>query len=78
MRQTIKEIFGDEIIKKIFKTAMRKFQKVGCRNCFLILVILRVLLSGFMKAFIFVMGLLIYHIYNIYSTYQKTKQAIIE
>ena len=34
--------------------------------------------SGSMKAFIFVMGLLIYHIYNIYSTYQKTKQAIIE
>ena len=75
MKQFFKEITDEELLQKIWKTAKEKFagRVMAIAAC-----------MGYMAGFIFHQSLpvdifvMVAYIYLLYSTWQKTKQAIIE
>jgi hypothetical protein len=76
IKETIMGTFGDkEILKKISKTAIKMFPKRVCGIAFCFGYLTSLVFYGSIPAYIFVMGV---WIYLLYSTWQKTKQAIIE
>ena len=78
MLKTIKEIFrdfSDDILKKIFRTAIEKFTKrtLAISFCTGFLFSLAFYETVFVFVFVFIVWL-----YLLYSTWQKTKEAILK
>ena len=75
IKQFFREITDEELIKKIWKTAKEKFTGR---------VLLITACMGYMAGFIFHQSLpmdifvIVLYVFLIYSTWQKTKQAIIQ
>ena len=78
MLKTIKEIFrdfSDDILKKIFRTAIEKFTKRTLAISFCTGFLSSIVFYNSIIAFVFVMVL---WLYLIYTTWQKTKNIILE